>query len=53
MGCGTVAPSAIGARHIWARGYWVASSGNVTDGVWMECIKNQAAPEPGDNFKVT
>jgi hypothetical protein len=24
-----------------SRGYWVASSGNVTDEVWMEYIKNQ------------
>ena len=22
-------------QHLWARGYWVASSGNVTDEVWM------------------
>jgi putative transposase len=40
-------------QHLWARGYWVASSGNVTDEVWMEYIKNQAPPEPDDNFKVT
>ena len=35
------------------RGYWVASSGNVTDEVWVEYIKNQTPPEPDDNFKVT
>ena len=23
-------------QHLWARGYWVASSGNVTDEVWAE-----------------
>ena len=40
-------------QHLWARGYWVASSGNVTDEVWVEYIKNQAAPEPDDNFNVT
>ena len=40
-------------QHLWSRGYWVASSGNVTDEVWMEYIKNQAPPEPEDNFKVT
>ncbi len=28
-------------QHLWARGYWVASSGNVTDEVWKEYIKNQ------------
>ena len=26
---------------LWARGYWVASSGNVTDEVWKEYIKTQ------------
>ncbi len=40
-------------KHLWSRGYWVASSGNVTDEVWMEYIKNQEPPEPDDNFKVT
>ncbi len=23
-------------QHLWARGYWVASSGNVTDEVWKK-----------------
>jgi putative transposase len=40
-------------QHLWAKGYWVATSGNVTDEVWLEYIKNQKAPEPDDNFKVT
>jgi putative transposase len=40
-------------HHLWARGYWVASSGNVTDEVWTEYIKNQMPPEPDDDFKVT
>ena len=39
-------------QHLWARGYWVASSGNVTDEVWKEYIKNQAPPEPDDDFQV-
>ncbi len=39
-------------QHLWARGYWVASSGNVTDDVWKEYIKNQTAPEPDDDFTV-
>ena len=38
-------------NHLWARGYWVASSGNVTDEVWMEYIRNQT-PEPDDDFTV-
>ena len=39
-------------QHLWARGYWVATSGNVTDEVWMEYIKNQEPPKPDDSFKV-
>ena len=39
-------------QHLWARGYWVASSGNVTDEVWKEYIANQKPPEPDDNFEV-
>ena len=39
-------------QHLWARGYWVASSGNVTDEVWKEYIKNQQPPEPDDDFTV-
>jgi len=42
-------------RHLWARGYFVASSGNVTDEVIAEYIEKQSqlAPEDGDeDFKV-
>ena len=39
-------------QHLWARGYWVASSGNVTDEVWQDYIKNQKPPEPDDDFTV-
>ena len=39
-------------QHLWARGYWVASSGNVTDKVWKEYIKNQQSPDPDDDFEV-
>ena len=39
-------------QHLWARGYWVATSGNVTDEVWMEYIKNQQPPAPDDEFRV-
>ena len=39
-------------QHLWARGYWVATSGNVTDEVWKEYIENQKPPEPDDNFDV-
>ena len=40
-------------QHLWARVYWVASSGNVTDEVWVEYIKNQTPPDPDDDFNVT
>ncbi len=43
-------------RHLWARGYFVASSGNVTDEVIQEYIRQQEGIEPddgGDNFRVT
>jgi len=39
-------------QHLWGRGYWVCSSGNVTDEVWKEYIKNQKAPDPEDDFEV-
>ncbi len=37
-------------RHLWARGYFVASSGNVTDEIIAEYIEKQVqlAPEEGD-----
>lgn len=43
-------------RHLWARGYFVASSGNVTDEAIMAYIQGQEGTEPGDgdeNFRVT
>jgi len=33
-------------RHLWARGYFVASSGNVTDETIMEYIRQQEGTEP-------
>ena len=35
-------------RHIWARGYFVATSGNVTDEVVKEYIRLQREGEPQD-----
>ncbi len=37
-------------RHLWARGYFVASSGNVTDAIIAEYIEKQTqrAPEEAD-----
>lgn len=39
-------------QHLWQRGYWVASSGNVTDEVWKKYIEGQELEGPDDNFKV-
>jgi putative transposase len=42
-------------RHFWARGYFVASSGNITDEVIMEYIRTQDGVEPtdgGDGFRI-
>ena len=41
-------------RHLWARGYFVASSGNVTDEVIAEYIKHQDIAEnmKSDNFGI-
>jgi len=42
-------------RHLWGRGYFAASSGNVTDEVIMEYIRTQEIEEQknSDNFSVT
>ena len=39
-------------RHLWARGYFVATSGNVTDEIIMEYIKNQEVEEGEEDFTV-
>ena len=42
-------------RHLWARGYFVASSGNVTDEAIMAYLREQEGTEPcdgGDNFQI-
>ena len=39
-------------RHIWARGYFVASSGNVTDEVIMKYIEEQGKEPPDGDFKI-
>jgi len=38
--------------YLWARSYWVVTSGNVTDEVWKEYIRNKKPPEPDDDFEV-
>lgn len=39
-------------RHFWARGYFVASSGNVTDEVVMKYIEEQDITETNSDFKI-
>lgn len=39
-------------RHFWARGYFVASSGNVTDEVIMKYIEQQDITESDNEFKI-
>ena len=39
-------------QHLWGRGYWVASSGNITDEMWKKYIEGQKTETPDDNFKV-
>ncbi len=39
-------------RHMWARGYFVASSGNITDEVIMKYIEEQGKEPSDGNFKV-
>jgi putative transposase len=39
-------------QYLWARGYWVASSGNVTDEVWKKYIEEQKTDEPDGDFRV-
>ena len=40
-------------RHLWARGYFVATSGNVTDEVIMQYIADQDVEPEDADFKVT
>ena len=39
-------------RHLWARGFIVASSGNVTDEVIIEYIRTQEQAKSDDEFRV-
>ena len=39
-------------RHPWARGFFVASAGNVTDEVIMESIRTQEQAKADDDFRV-
>ena len=40
-------------QRLWGRGYFVASSGNVTDEVILEYIEQQDKEQGDDNFRVS
>jgi len=41
-------------RHLWARGYFVTSTGNVSDDVVAKYIENQdVEPQGDDDFRIT
>ena len=40
-------------RHLWGRGYFVATSGNVTDEVIMEYIENQEVESKDEDFTIS
>jgi putative transposase len=40
-------------RHLWARGFFVATSGNVTDEIVMKYIEDQDVETQDDDFKMT
>ena len=40
-------------RHLWGRGYFVATSGNITDEVIVEYINNQEDKERDEDFSIT
>ena len=40
-------------RHLWGRGYFVATSGNITDEVIMEYINNQENKDTDVDFCIT
>ena len=40
-------------RHVWARGYFAASSGNITDEIIKAYIENQDIEKDDDDFKIS
>ena len=39
-------------RHIWARGYFCATVGQVTDQMIRDCIEGHVGKSPDDSFTV-
>ena len=40
-------------RHLWGRGNFVATSGNITDEMIMKYIENQSENEQDDDFSIS
>ena len=40
-------------RHMWGRGYFVATSGNITDEVIIEYIQNQDEGQKDEDFTIS
>jgi putative transposase len=40
-------------RHLLGRGYFVATSGNITDEMIMDYIENQTESEKEDDFSIS
>ena len=40
-------------RHLWGRGYFVATSGNITDEIIIEYIKNQDKEAQDEDFTIS
>ena len=40
-------------RHLWSSGYFVATSGNITDEIIMDYIENQNESDTEDDFSIS
>lgn len=39
-------------QHLWSRGYFVATTGTITDEIIKEYIENQDSTQPDDDFRI-
>jgi len=40
-------------RHLWGKGFFVATSGNITDEMTMKYVENQSEKEKEDDFSIS
>lgn len=45
-------PKQFWGQHLWARGYFVATTGTITDEIIKEYIENQDLGIPDDDFRI-